>query len=151
MEPLSWTTLEFEKKDRHSDWVWWVGLTALLAALVAFFYGNIFFGIFIIVAGVVMIIYARKHPQELTITITDQGISINETSIIYADIKAFWLDETDKQGKLLLLIKNSFIPTLSLPLSGVSAEQVRTVLAAHIKEEELRESRSIALFDRIGF
>jgi hypothetical protein len=151
MEPLSWTTLEFEKKDRHPDWLWSVGLIALLASVVAFFYGNIFFGIFIIIAGAVMIMYARKHPKELSITISADGITINDTIIPYQNITAFWLDEGGKQGKLLLLVKNSFIPTLALPLSGVSAGQVRTILAPHIKEEELRESRSIALFDRLGF
>lgn len=151
MEPLSWTTLEFEKKDRHPDWLWSVGLIALLASAVSFFYGNIFFGIFIIIAGAVMIMYARKHPKELSITISDEGVSINDALIPYQNITSFWLDESGKQGKLLLLVKNSFIPTLALPFSGVSALQVRTILAPHVKEEELRESRSIALFDRLGF
>lgn len=151
MRPLSWTTLEFEKKDRHPDWLWSVGLIAGLSAVVAFFYGNIFFGIFLIVSGVVMIVYARKHPQELTITIESDGVRINETLLLYKDIKAFWLDETGKEAKLLLLVKTSFIPTLALPLVGVSTSQVRDTIGDKITEEELRESRSIALFDRLGF
>ena len=151
MQPLSWTTLEFEKKDRHPDWIWTVGLIAVLAAVVSFFYGNIFFGIFLIIAGAVTIIYALKHPKELTILINDSGISINDALIDYKNITSFWLDETGKEAKLLLLIKTSFVPTLSLPLVGVSASQGRTALGSHAKEEEMRESRSVALFDRIGF
>lgn len=151
MKPLSWTTLEFEKKDRHPDWIWTVGLVAALAATVSFFYGNIFFGIFLVIAGAVTIIYALKHPKELTITINETGVLINEDLIDYKNIKSFWLDETGKEVKLLLLVKASFVPTLSLPLIGVSAQQVRDALTPHTKEEEMRESRSIALFDRIGF
>lgn len=151
MTTLSWKTLEFEKKDRHPDWIWTVGLVSLLASVLAFFYGNIFFGIFLIIAGAVTIIYALKHPNELNISISDDGISINDSLIIYKNITSFWLDETGKEAKLLLLVKTSFVPTLSLPLVGVSASQVREALLPYIKESELRESRSIALFDRIGF
>lgn len=151
MQPLSWTTLEFEKKDRHPDWVWTVGLVALLASAVSFFYGNIFFGIFIIIAGAVMILYARQHPKELMVTINETGVAINGDMIEYKDITSYWLDDKGKQGKLLLLVKNSFIPTLALPLVGVSTEQVKEAIAPFAKESELRESRSIALFDRLGF
>ncbi|MDQ5930951.1 MAG: hypothetical protein QG674_116 [Patescibacteria group bacterium] len=151
MKPLSWKTLEFEKKDKSPDWVWTVGLVSVLSSVVSFFYGNIFFGIFLIIAGVVTIIYALKHPKELSITISELGISINEELIEYKNITSFWLDETGKEVKLLLLVKTSFMPTLSLPLEGVSASQVREAIAPYAKEEELRESRSVALFDRIGF
>ncbi|MCC7436705.1 hypothetical protein IT402_02430 [Candidatus Nomurabacteria bacterium] len=151
MQPISWTTLEFEKKDRHPDWIWTVGLVSVLASVVSFFYNNIFFGIFLIIAGAVTIIYALKHPKELSISITDKGVAINESLIEYKNITSFWLDETGKEAKLLLLVKNSFIPTLSIPLVGVSSSQVREALAPNAKEEELRESRSIALFDRLGF
>lgn len=151
METLSWKTLEFEKKDRHPDWIWTVGLIALLAAVVSFFYDNIFFGIFLIVAGAVTILYAFKHPKELSITINDTGVSINESIIPFKEITSFWLDEKDKNDKLLLLVKTSFVPTISIPLVGVSAAQVRAALSTQVKEEELRESRSIAIFDNLGF
>jgi hypothetical protein len=151
MKPLSWKTLEFEKKDKSPDWVWTVGLVSVLSSIVSFFYGNIFFGIFLIIAGAVTIIYALKHPKELSITISELGVSINEELIDYKNITSFWLDETGKEVKPLLLVKTSFIPTLSIPLERVSASQVREAIAPYAKEEELRESRSIALFDKIGF
>jgi hypothetical protein len=151
MKPLSWKTLEFEKKDRSPDWIWTVGLVSVLSSVVSFFYGNIFFGIFLLIAGAVTIIYALKHPKELSVTISELGVSINEELIDYKNITSFWLDETGKEVKLLLLVKTSFIPTLSIPLERVSASQVREAIAPYAKEEELRESRSIALFDKIGF
>lgn len=151
MKELSWKTLEFEKKDRHPDWVWSVGLISVLSAIVSFFYGNIFFGIFLVIAGAVTIIYALKHPKELEIKISENGVTINESFIEYKNIKSFWLDETGKEAKLLLLVKTSFVPTLSIPLFGVTVSEVREALLPFTKEEEMRESRSIALFDRIGF
>lgn len=92
-----------------------------------FFYHNIFFGIFLIIAGAVTIIYALKHPKELTVTIEEKGVNINDSFIEYKNITSFWLDENGKETKLLLLVKN-FIPTLALPLVGVSSSQVREAL-----------------------
>lgn len=143
--------MEFEHREKKPDWLWSVGLIGVLASGISFFYGNIFFGIFIIVASVVTIIYALKHPKELTITISSLGIQINNSLIPYKDITSFWLDETGKEDKLLLLTKTSFVPILSFPLSGIKAETVRNALTGNVEEKELRESRSIALFDKLGF
>lgn len=148
---LSWNALEFEEKERHPDWLWTVGLVFALAATIAFFYSNLFFGIFLLIAGTVVIIYSFQKPKLLLIKITEKGLFIDEEEIPFDRIVQFWLDETDKPDKLLLRVKGSFIPVLSLPLYTVSAEQVRTSLAPHTKEKFLRESRSIKLFDRIGF
>lgn len=149
--PLSWSVYEFEKKERHPDWLWTVGLVFGLAAVISFFYGNIFFGIFLVVAGVVMILYARHEPKLLTIVCEEKGLSINGELVPYDKITQFWLDETGKPDKLLLQVKGSFIPIIGIPLEGVTAEKVRETLRVYTKEEFLRESSTIKLFDRIGF
>lgn len=151
MDIITWKTMEFEKKDRHPDWLWTVGLISVLGAVLCFFYGNIFFGIFLIIAGVVVIMYALQNPKELEVTINESGVQINEIKFDYKAVKAFWLDESGKEDKLLLLVSGSFVPMLSLHLVGVKASDVRELLSKFAKEEEMRESRSIALFDRLGF
>jgi hypothetical protein len=151
METITWTTLEFEPQDRHPDWNWYAGLVAVIVAIIAIFYGDVFFGIFAIIAGIVVIIYAIRPPKNLTIHISEQGVSINNDLIPYASIKQFWLDETDKQDKLLLLVSGSFIPLIGLPLQGVKAEAVRTALKPHVPEVLMRESRTIKIFDQLGF
>ena len=143
--------MEFEKKDRHPDWLWTAGLISVLAAVLCFFYGNIFFGIFLIIAGAVVILYALKHPKELEVTIDDSGVKVNEMMIPYKSITSFWLDENGKEDKLLLLVKGSVVPQMSLPLAGVTAEAVRTELLKHAPEVLMRESTSIKIAERLGF
>lgn len=143
--------MEFENKDRHPDWLWTAGLISVLGAVLCFFYGNIFFGIFLIIAGAVVILYALQKPKELEITIDESGVKVNELKLDYKSVISFWLDESGKEDKLLLLVRGTFVPMLSFHLSGVKAEDVRTLLSKFTKEVEMRESRSIALFDRLGF
>ncbi len=153
MQPdsITWTTLEFEPQERHRDWNWYAGLVAAIVAVLAFFYGDMFFGIFAIIAGITVIIYAVLPPKHLTILINADGVSINQELIPYASIKQFWLDETGKHDKLLLLVKGSFVPLMALPLQGVTAESVRAVLKPHTPEVAMRESRTIKIFEQLGF
>ena len=119
--------------------------------MLCFFYGNIFFGIFLIIAGAVVILYALRDPKELDVTIDETGVKINEIFFDYKAIPSFWLDESGKEDKLLLLVKGSFVPMLSVNLVGVKAQDIRELLSKFTKEEEMRESRTVALFDRLGF
>jgi hypothetical protein len=149
--PLSWSTAEFEEKNRHPDWIWYVGLIFGIGAVFAFFYHDIFFGIFLVVAGTVTIIYALQKPKLLTVSLDAGGITINGSLIPYNTITAFSLDETGKPDKLLLQVKGSFVPVISIPLVGVTAKAVEAFLDGKAPAGELRESTSVKIFDRFGF
>lgn len=151
MQPLSWSTLEFEPKDRHPDWLWYVGLIFGIASVLSFFYGNIFFGIFLVVAGVAMLFFAQRAPQTLSITLDEKELIINDEHIAWERVRQFWIDETAKPDKLLLLVKGSFIPMQSLPLVDVTAEAVRTELLKHAPEVAMRESTGTKIAERLGF
>ena len=151
MEGLSWTTLEFEEKDRHPDWLWYAGLIFGIAATISFFYGNIFFGIFLVIAGVLVIMFAMRKPSTITVSFYEKEIVIDNEHILYARIKQFWIDETGKPDKLLLLVKGSFVPMLTVPLGGVTAEVVRTEMMKHAPQVEMRESLGTKIAERLGF
>jgi len=151
METLSWSTLEFEEKSRHPDWVWTAGLIFGLASVVSFFFGNIFFGIFLIIAGAMIVVSAFHKPRMLNITIDAAGVTINDAVFDHKNINHFWIDEKGKTDKLLMSVSKSFIPIVSVPLNGVRAEDLRTVMLKYNKEEEFAESIGIKIFEKLGF
>lgn len=151
MVEVQWTTLEFEEKDRHPDWVWYAGLIAGIVAAISFFYGNIFFGIFVIIAGITLIIYAFRKPQMLSVSIGNDAVTINNEVILYTSIRQFWLDESGKQDKLLLLVNTVLFPMVVLPIEGVKADTIRAVLISHIPEVQMQDSTSGKIFDTLGF
>ncbi len=152
MEELSWITHEHPHKERTSDWVWYAGLISVIASALSFYYKNIFFGIFILVAGFVVIVIAIKKPREMKVMITKDVLFLNEAGIPLKAIERFWLDETGELDKLLLRVRGSFAPRIEITLEGVSAEDVREFLTScDCKEEEIRPSISAKVFDRLGF
>ena len=151
MEPLTWKTLEFEEKDRHPDWIWYAGLIALAVAIISFLLSNLFFGIFAIIAGATVIVMSFHKPRELTISIEEKGILVNEEMIPFVGIKQFWLDESQKPDKLLLLVPGNFIPLRVLHLEGVTVDQVREAIKSKAEESFLRESFGVKIMERLGF
>lgn len=151
MQPLSWTTVEFEQKERHPDWIWTVGLVFGIAAVIAFFYQNIFFGILLCVSGACVIMFALRNPQQITVTLQEKALIINDLVIDTKKITAFWIDETQKPDKLLLSVQGSFVPMLVILLENVSAQTVREAFTKVCPEKEMRESFSTKIFERFGF
>lgn len=152
MQPLiSWKTVEFEKKDRHPDWIWTAGLIFGVAAVLSFFYGNIFFGIFLCVAGVAVIYFALQEPQEITIELTEKSLFINERAIDTKKITGFWIDESQKTDKLLLAVKGSITPMMSLLIENVESQKVRDAFSTVCPETEMHQSLGNQLFDKLGF
>ncbi|HSE56945.1 MAG TPA: hypothetical protein VLB02_02585 [Candidatus Paceibacterota bacterium] len=148
---LSWSVHEFEKKDRHPDWIWAAGFVALVIAVLSFFYGNIFFGIFALIAGGAVIFFALREPKTITVTLSAETVRVDEQIIPYTKIEKFWLDEHGKTDKLLLAAKTGFVPVITIPLGEVAAETVREYLKQRCTESAIPVSFSTELFDRLGF
>jgi hypothetical protein len=151
MEPLSWTTTEFEEKNRHADWVWTAGLIFGLSAAIAFFYQNLFFGIFLCIAGACIIIFALRTPEEITITLDEKTLFINDTVITTDRISHFWIDETKKPDKLLLSVRGSFVPILVLLIENIETQKIREAFSKVCPEKQIHESLGVKIFERLGF
>lgn len=151
MDTLSWTTTEFEEKERHPDWIWYAGLIFAISATLSFFYNNIFFGIFLVLAGTYVVLFAQRKPRTITVTCYEKTLTVNEKTFNWNNVTQFWIDETGKPDKLLLLVKGNLFPIMSLPLEGVTAETVRQEFAKHAPELFLRESTGVKIAERLGF
>lgn len=150
-ETLSWTTLEFHKKERHPDWHWTAGLVAVVVAVLAFFYHNLFFGIFALVAGGVVIFFSLREPRALSVVLGKDAVSIGNQTIPYPKIDSFSLDEEGETAKLSLVVKTGLVRVVVVPIVEHSKDEVRTFLLPHLSEKETPLSFSKKIFDRLGF
>jgi hypothetical protein len=149
--PLSWSVLEFSHTDRHPDWLWYAGLIFGIAATISFFYGNIFFGIFLVIAGASVIIFAQRAPAMITVQIDEKELVVDREHIPYDRVRQFWIDETGKPDMLLVLVPGSFVPMMAIPLGDVPAEAIRTELKKRVPEVLMRESMGTKIAERLGF
>ena len=81
-----------------------------------------------------------------------EGIVIEDVLYPYKKIHAFWVEEVDGQGRLLLQTENKLVPVIVAPFEDEeTGMQIHNILSQITKEKPLRESVAHIIMDKLGF
>ena len=149
----SWQTSEFEYQEKKKNWFWILGLVALGIIIIAIAMANYLLAVLIGIAAVLMVNQSQRQPVELEIEISEQGINIHGSMHTFETIRAFWIKEKkDGQHILILLTSQPLTPLLSIPMDNdINPMELRDYLIEFIPEEELRQSYTEQIIEKIGF
>ncbi|MFA5999631.1 MAG: hypothetical protein WC783_01470 [Candidatus Paceibacterota bacterium] len=155
-EKFSWSALEYEEKERSTDWFWALGVIVVTGAITAIIYNNYFFSTLLILGGILLGVFAKKKPAIITYELNDRGLKVGSYFYPYENIKAFFVQEhnNDKKHKPTLFIRSErvFMPIISIPIENEWIENIQNLmLEKNIKEEEMREHISDKIMDYFGF
>lgn len=150
---LEWDIPEFEYKEKKNDWFWGIGLAALVGVVLSIIAGNYLLAVFVVLATVLVFVYARRQPRIMHMEISEQGIKVNDVLYPYTNLISFWIIYSENKPSLLLLRVNRLLdPMAILPIHpNVELESLREWLLVHLVEEEMQEPIAHQLSDRIGF
>ncbi len=152
MPPLEWKTLEYSEKNRGSDWFWAVGIILISVAVSSVILDNLLFAVFIVIAGIALILQVIRKPDEITVRIDERGVDIDGTLYLYQALEAFWIEHLgDNDFQLLLRSKKLLVPYIVVHIEGVSVQELRDYISHYIEEEEMHEPLSQKIMDRLGF
>lgn len=144
---------EYHYQHKASDWYWAVGIVCIAAAATAIIFGNILFGILIVIAGFSLIMHAARKPAEQDIEINDSGITIGKYRFSYSNLQSFWI-EHEEFGRMLLKTKRVIMPHIIVPMDSLDEEEkeeVREFLRTKILEQEQHEPLFEMIMEYIGF
>jgi len=153
MEPIiSWDTLERHHTEKNSDWYWAVGIISFTVAALAFMFGQVIFGILIVVSAVALTLRASVAPRMIHVEINDRGIVLNDALYPFLHLESFWINPHSYPPKIILKSQKTFMPFLNIHIGpDVDPESVREVLLTYIAETEHEEPLTIRLMERLGF
>ena len=152
MKPLlEWDAPEHHHTEKNNDWYWSVGIITLTAAGLAFIFGNIIFGILIIVGVFALVVHAAKKPLSIHVEINDRGIVLDKVLYPFLTLESFWIDAHEEPRKILIKSTKTFMPYLTIHIEGVDPEEVRDLLLNYIAETEHHEPVSQKILERFGF
>ena len=155
MEPnrkLEWTALEYEEKERGNDWFWALGVIILASAITSFIYTNYFFGLFLIIGGILLGTFAVKKPDLVFYELNEKGLKIRNRLFPYTNIKSFWIKKDLEKSTLFIKSERLFMPIISMPINQNSAEEIKNfMLSENVPEEEMKEHVSEKIMDSLGF
>jgi hypothetical protein len=147
---IEWDAPEHYHYERSPDWYWAVGIIACTGTALAFIFGNVIFGILIIVATTTVFLFSKNTPRILHYEINDRGVVIHDTLYPFLTLDSFWIDTLHPEPKILLKSHKFFMPYISVIIEDVDPEDVRSVLLNYIAETEHIEPFTQKLLERLG-
>ncbi len=149
--PLEWRALEHHHEEKSNDWFWAVGIVAVSIAVTAIIWGNLLFGILILVATFSLILHAVRQPKIHDIKIDGRGITIDSFHYPYKSIDSFYVNVHENPPVLLLKSQRFFMPILVIRLDEIHPDDVHEYLKEMLYEDELREPLLQKVAERFGF
>lgn len=152
MEPLiSWNAPEHYHTEKNNDWYWAVGIITLTASVLAFIFGNVVFGILIIVGVFALLIKSSRNPNVISYEINDRGIIIDKTLYPFITLESFWIDAHEVPPKIIIKSLKTFMPYIIIYIEEVNPEDVRSILLKYIAEKEHTEPFLQKVMESLGF
>ena len=148
---ISWNAPEHYHVEKTPDWYWGVGIITLALAVVAFIFGNIITGIFVLVAAITLVLHASKPPRTIYHEVNDRGLVIHDTLYPFVSLESFWIPHDEFPSKIILKSRKTFMPFIIMLIDETDPEEIREVMLKYIAETEHREHFLHHILERLGF
>lgn len=133
---FEWDAHEYEHKERSSDWFWAVGIISVSIAIASVIFGNIIFGVLILVGAFALSIFANRPPGTLHIVVDEKGVVRGGVRYPYSTLKSFWIDTEHPHKKIILRSEKLLMPLIIVPLEDeVNVEKLHENLSLFLTEE----------------
>lgn len=148
---LAWSAHEYEHAERHPHWWLWPGGGALGLAILGILIHSYFFVAFVALAFIVIVMYGRRPPHEIAMSITREGVLVGRVLHRFTDIKSFCIFDAVEPYELSLEVDRITLPYLRVPLGDLHPNKIRAVLSDFLPEEQHKEFMSDHFARAIGF
>lgn len=148
---LEWHSPEHHFDKKSKDWYWILGVIVVGASVLAFYFGNFLFGIFVIIAGLTLGMLSYKETKVIPIKIVHKGIVFDKQLHPWMSYRSFWIEDEHTHGfRILMHPTSSYLPITVIPVNEeVDLNDVRDVLLEFLEEEFLEESIIHKWFDKL--
>ncbi len=148
---ISWSAPEHLYVEKKSDWYWAVGIITLAIAAVAFIFGNVISGIFVVVAAVALVLHASRPPQIVSYQINDRGVVANDVLYPFLTLDSFWVPHDEFPSKIIIKSRKLFMPFIVIYIDEVDPEKIREIMLNYIAETEHHEPFLKHVLEYLGF
>lgn len=151
LERIEWTAKEYKHEEKSIDFFWTLGLVALVCSVIAIWFGNYLFGIFILVSGLSLFLFTIRHPQEITFLIETEGLSMGSEKYSWKKVKGFNIKKQESSAILLIRVDKYLLPVYTIPVPLELVPKIKESLLKVTPSMELNESGAVKFMEKIGF
>ncbi len=128
-------------------------VTALLisAGAIFFYHWDTLTGIALVLSSLMLVLYANKKPTICQITVNQAGITIEDKTYYYKELKSFWLDYPPTGPKELSLeSKKWYMPYVKISIENQNPVEIRSLIIHFVAEREHEKSLVDLISRKIG-
>lgn len=150
-DAIEWSSPEFEFREKDESWFFGTGLVMVVIVIYFALVKNFLAVIVFLLAGFVLISYARRRPRILRFYIGPKGVEMGDEIHPLDTLESFWIFYNPPDVKeLSIKSKKTFLPYLKLPLGSTHPALLREILLQYLPEIEQEEGFFDDLGRRIG-
>lgn len=133
-ETISWTASEYIAHQKSTSWyLALAGATVLFAVLVYFITGGDILSVTVVVlAAIVLGIYAAKKPKEQQYAISAAGVMVGEKTYSFSLLKTFSIADEGAFSSITFWPMKRFMPALSIYYDPQDEEKIVEVLSNYL-------------------
>lgn len=147
---ISWSAYEYPQRILGRNWFLVPGGVATILIIIGILSKSYFFIALVILAFLVLLLYAKRGPEKIRTEINSRGVIINKEFYAYARLRSFWIFDKTLEHRLSLETSGFVQPFLLIPLGDADTNRIRDILLKEIPEKEHREFLTDQIMRRLG-
>ncbi len=148
---ISWSAPEYKHEEKSIDFLWTIGLIAIVSCGIAIWMKNYLFAIFIFISGLSLGLFSIRHPKDVTFSIETDGLTMGNDIYPWKRLKGFHIKKGIENSILLIETDKYFLPIYTIPLPFDITAEVKESILKFIPDIELEESKSMMFMEKLGF
>ena len=153
MNPIKWQAPEFDYRKKDVSWYWISIIIAVLILGFAVWQRNFPFGFFVVLAEIMVLVWANTEPQIINFELNDKGLSVGEHKFhSYAEFENFSVeDESNEERSHIFFQFRRLKPKLKIKITKGAVAEARLALKKVLPEVKYEPSLVDAIEEIIGF
>ena len=150
---INWTAPEFEPRDKDISWYWISIILASVIIAFAVWERNFLFGLFIVIAEILFVLWGDRIPREINFELTEKDFSIGGRKVYPLGQFESWSAEhlDDEWAEIIFSFKAKLRTPLKVIAPAAIVEEVRKNFKPILRETEYQPTLLDALEKLIRF
>jgi len=138
-EPVTWVAHEYIHQEKGALWfVIFAVVIVVLIAISLFLMNSWSFAILLAVIAVVVVVYSRRPPRELTYSLTGEGLVVDEKLHKFVSFKSFGVIRDGENFSVMLIPTQRFQPGITVYFPEESGEAIVDMLGSRLPMRDLK-------------
>lgn len=136
--PVTWTAKEYIHQEKGTMWFTIFAVITLAFLGLAVFLQQWSFAVLIVVIAVVIIVSSKRPPRELTYSLTNDGLMVDDKLHKFSNFKSFGIVRDGEEFSVMLIPTQRFQPGVTVYFPEEAGEDIVDMLGSRLPMKDLK-------------